>query len=181
MSKGWLADNRADQVDESRWAIKSWFYNSLAATLRGWTPGRPWNTRRPGLLSLPLTKGGYPRKTNSQPITKTRMIKENLLVLRVVKPVKKGDIKIDTENINKIDLPGACRREEKGPVKGLRVKGWGHVLSTYLLVQPMIPLRDSDAETQIFKIILQGLRVKGVGAWSQHLLACTAYDSCDKY
>ena len=24
----------------------------------------------------------------------------------------------------------------------------------------------------------KGLRVQGVGAWSQHLLACTAYDSC---
>ena len=29
----------------------------------------------------------------------------------------KGDIKIDTENINKMDLSGDCRREEKGPVK----------------------------------------------------------------
>ena len=96
-------------------AIKSWFYNSSA--LRGWTPGRSWNTWRPRLLSLPLAKGDYPRKTNSQPIMKTRMIKVNLLVLRVVKPVDKGDIKIDTENINKMDLPGACRREEKGPVK----------------------------------------------------------------
>ena len=29
----------------------------------------------------------------------------------------KGDIKIDTENINKMDISGDCRREEKGPVK----------------------------------------------------------------
>ena len=76
-------DSRADQVDD--WRVvghQELVYNSSA--LRGWTPGRSWNTWRPRLLSLPLAKGDYPRKTNSQPIMKTRMIKVNLLVLRVV-------------------------------------------------------------------------------------------------
>ena len=29
----------------------------------------------------------------------------------------KDEYNKDTENIDKMDLPGACRREEKGPVK----------------------------------------------------------------
>ena len=34
------------------------------------------------------------------------------------KPIMdKDEYKKDTENIYKMDLPGACRREEKGPVK----------------------------------------------------------------
>ena len=53
-------DSRADQVDESRRAIKSWFYN--IAAVRDWTPGRPWNTRRPGLQSLPSGQGGVPKE-----------------------------------------------------------------------------------------------------------------------
>ena len=98
---------RADQVDESRRAIKSWFYNVAA--------------ERAGLPAdcdlFPLAKGEYPMKTNSSNNELEDDEGEFIGAKRVVKPVDKGNIKIDTENINKIDLPGACRREEKGPVK----------------------------------------------------------------
>ena len=62
VKKGWVVDGEsgADQVDESRRAIKSWFYN--IAAVRDWTPGRPWNTRRPGLQSLPSGQGGVPKE-----------------------------------------------------------------------------------------------------------------------
>ena len=67
-------DSEADQVDD--WRVvghQELVYNSSA--LRSWTPGRSWNTWRPGLQSLPLAKRDYPKKTNSQTIMKTRMIK----------------------------------------------------------------------------------------------------------
>ena len=34
----------------------------VSAAVRDWTPGRPWNTRRPGLQSLPSGQGGVPKE-----------------------------------------------------------------------------------------------------------------------